>query len=76
MKEIIMQPIGYVRNNVENNRKQGNGKKLMSFVKKYFRDKAKEFILVTDKSNETAKKFYEANGWKTGEYDFYTFFYS
>ena len=60
----------------ENFRKQGNGKKLMSFVKEYFRDKAKGFILVTDKSNETAKKFYEANGWKTGEYDFYTFFYS
>ena len=50
----------------------------MSFVKEYFLrgEKTKGFILVTDKSNETAKKFYEANGWKTGEYDFYTFFYS
>ena len=44
-------------------------------VKEYFRDKAKGFILVTDIDNLTAKSFYENNGWKTGEYDFYTFFY-
>lgn len=59
----------------ENFRKQGYGRKLMAYVKEYFTNKAKGFILVTDKTNETAKKFYEVNGWKTGEYDFYTFFY-
>ena len=47
----------------------------MQSVKEYFKNKAKGFILVTDKENHTAKKFYEGNGWKTGEYDFYTFYY-
>lgn len=56
-------------------RHKGYGRVLMSFVKEYFRDKAKGFILVTDIDNLTAKSFYENNGWKTGEYDFYTFFY-
>ena len=35
----------------------------------------KEFILVTDKENHTAKSFYDNNGWETGEYDFYTYYY-
>ena len=56
-------------------RHKGYGQALMSFVKEYFRDKAKGFILVTDIDNFTAKSFYEQNGWKTGEHDFYTFFY-
>lgn len=56
-------------------RKKGCGGQLMDFVKDYFSDKAKGFILVTDKTNSTAKAFYEKNGWETGEYDFYTFFY-
>lgn len=54
---------------------KGFGTQLMQSVKEYFKDKAKGFILVTDKENYTAKKFYESNGWKTGEYDFYTFYY-
>ena len=33
------------------------------------------FILVTDKDNVTAKSLYDKNGWETGEYDFYTYFY-
>ena len=59
----------------EDVRHKGYGKALMAFVKEYFRDKAKGFILVTDIDNFTAKSFYEQNGWKTGEHDFYTFFY-
>lgn len=56
-------------------RNKGYGTALMSYVKEYFSDKAKGFILVTEKSNLTAKTFYDNNGWETGEYDFYTFFY-
>ena len=56
-------------------RHQGYGQALMNFVKDYFNNKAKGFILVTDKDNLTAKAFYAHNGWKTDEYDFYTFFY-
>lgn len=56
-------------------RKKGYGQALMQSVKKYFSETAKGFILVTDKTNSTAKKFYEKNGWQTGEYDFYTFYY-
>lgn len=59
----------------ENYRNQGIGQELMAFVKNYFADKAKGFILVTEKSNSRAKAFYEKNSWKTGEYDFYTYFY-
>ena len=54
---------------------KGFGTQLMQSVKEYFKDKAKGFILVTDKENHTAKRFYESNGWKTGEYAFYTFYY-
>lgn len=56
-------------------RNKGYGTSLMSYVKDYFSNRAKGFILVTDKDNFTAKSFYEHNGWNTGEYDFYTFFY-
>ncbi len=59
----------------ENYRNKGYGTALMSYVKEYFRDSAKGFILVTDKDNFVAKSFYESNDWKTGEYDFYTYFY-
>ena len=56
-------------------RGNGIGTQLMQSVKEYFKDKAKGFILVTDKENHTSKKFYDGNGWKTGEDDFYTFYY-
>ncbi len=56
-------------------RKKGTGRALMKAVKEYFKDSAKGFFLVTDKDNENAKKFYSANGWKSGEYDFYTYYY-
>ena len=59
----------------KNYRKQGYGTKLMESVKSYFKDCAKGFILVTDKDNVTAKSFYDKNGWETGTYDFYTYFY-
>ena len=59
----------------KNYRKQGYGTKLMEYVKAYFKDSAKGFILVTDKDNVTAKSLYDKNGWETGEYDFYTYFY-
>lgn len=59
----------------EDYRKQGIGTELMNAVKEYFSDKAKGFILVTDKENHTAKSFYDNNGWETGEYDFYTYYY-
>lgn len=56
-------------------RKQGYGTKLMDHVKLYFKDSVKGFILVTGKDNMTAKSLYEKNGWKTGEYDLYTYYY-
>ena len=59
----------------KNYRKQGYGTKLMEYVKKYFKDSAKGFILVTDKDNVTAKSLYDKNGWETGEHDLYTYFY-
>lgn len=59
----------------KNYRKQGYGTKLMEYVKTYFEDSAKGFILVTDKDNVTAKSFYDKNGWKTGAHDLYTYFY-
>ncbi len=59
----------------EDYRGKGYGTSLMSYVKEYFQNKAKGFILVTDKDNFTAKSFYDKNGWDTGQYDFYTFFY-
>lgn len=59
----------------KNYRKQGYGTKLMEYVKSYFEDSAKGFILVTDKDNATAKSLYDKNGWETGEYDLYTYFY-
>ncbi|MBP3273288.1 MAG: GNAT family N-acetyltransferase [Ruminococcus sp.] len=60
---------------VEEYRRKGAATALMTAVKEYFRDRAKGFILVTDKTNHTAKSFYDKNGWKTDEYDFYTFYY-
>ena len=56
-------------------RRKGYASALMSAVKKFFYDRAKGFTLITEKTNTTAKAFYNANGWKTDEYDFYTFFY-
>ncbi len=60
---------------VEESRKQGIATELMKAVKEHFIDTAKGFILVTDKDNYIAKKFYDKNGWKTDEYDFYTYYY-
>ncbi|MCR5478962.1 MAG: GNAT family N-acetyltransferase [Ruminococcus sp.] len=60
---------------VEQHRRKGVATALMNAVKEYFTDKTKGFILVTDKDNYTAKSFYDKNGWKTNEYDFYTYYY-
>jgi len=62
----------YVQESV---RRKGVGTSLMNAVIEHFKDKAKGFILVTDKSNAIAKQFYNRNGWKTDVYDFYTYSY-
>lgn len=59
----------------EGERHKGVAKSLMNAVMEHFKTSAKGFILVTDKTNSTAKSFYESCGWETGEYDFYTYFY-
>lgn len=56
-------------------RQKGCGSALMSAVINHFKTSAKGFILVTDKTNTIASKFYKKHGWKTDEYDFYTYFY-
>lgn len=56
-------------------RSKGVATLLMKTVKEYFKDSSKGFILVTEKSNSTAKKFYDKCDFETDEYDFYTFFY-
>lgn len=58
---------------LEEERKKGIGSLLMNAVKEYFKDSAKGFILVTEKSNLAAKQFYSKHGWNTGVYDFYTY---
>jgi GNAT superfamily N-acetyltransferase len=60
---------------LEEARCKGVATALMNAVKAYFKDSAKGFLLVTDKTNATAKRFYETCGWETGEHDLYTFFY-
>lgn len=52
-------------------RKQDIGTSLLEYIKKYYENKIKGIILVTDKSNFQAKKLYDKMGWKTGIYDFY-----
>ena len=48
----------------------------MTCAKEYFCGNAKEgFILLTEKSNATAKSFYKNDGWTCTDYDLYTFFY-
>ncbi len=59
----------------ETERNKGVGSSLMDAVKEHFRGDSKGFILVTAKTNDTAKHFYDRHGWKTNEYDFYTYFY-
>lgn len=56
-------------------REQGIGTELMNAVTEHFKDKAKGFLLVTDKTNAVAKQFYSNYGWKTDEYDIYTYYY-
>ena len=56
-------------------RKKGYGTQLMEYVKGYFCDAAKGFVLLTEKDNSTAKRFYSGNGWETDVYDLYTFYY-
>ncbi len=60
---------------LETERKKGVGTMLMNAVFEYFKDKAKGCILVTDKTNTTAKEFYNKLGWKTDTYDFYTYYF-
>jgi GNAT superfamily N-acetyltransferase len=59
----------------EEERGQGIGSALMEAVKEHFRGKAKGFILVTEKTNAGAKRFYDRHGWKTDHFDFYCYFY-
>lgn len=56
-------------------RGKGIGSALMETVKEHFRNKAKGFILVTEKTNAGAKRFYDRHGWKTDHFDFYCYFY-
>lgn len=56
-------------------RQKGYGSALMDAVIEHFKLTAKGFILVTEKTNHTAKRFYDKHGWQTDEYDFYTYFY-
>lgn len=59
----------------ESKRCKGVGSLLMNAVIDYFKEQAKGFTLVTAKSNIIAKQFYIDHGWKTDEYDFFTYFY-
>jgi GNAT superfamily N-acetyltransferase len=56
-------------------RNSGVGSALMEAIKERFRGKAKGFILVTEKTNIEAKRFYNKHGWKTDHFDFYCYFY-
>ncbi|MCL2698553.1 MAG: GNAT family N-acetyltransferase [Oscillospiraceae bacterium] len=58
---------------IDSERKNGIATELMNNVFDYFKDKAKGCILVTSKTNIPAKQFYDKLGWKTGDYDFYTY---
>ena len=59
----------------EHKRNAGIGTLLMEAVKAHFSGKAKGFILVTEKTNTGAKRFYGRHGWKTDHFDFYSYFY-
>ena len=56
-------------------RNAGIGSLLMEAVKTNFRGKAKGFILVAEKTNTSAKRFYDKHGWQTDHFDFYSYFY-
>lgn len=56
-------------------RRKGHGRALMARAKEYFCGNAKGFILLTEKSNATAKSFYENDGCICADYGLYTFFY-
>ena len=60
----------------EEYRNKGYGTALMTAVKNHFKESAKGFVLLTGKDNITAQKFYSGNGWESGIYDVYTFFYN
>jgi len=60
----------------EEARNSGVGSALMEAVIEYFRGNAKGFILITEKTNAGAKRFYDRYGWKTDHFDFYTYFYN
>ena len=60
---------------IEDERSKGIGSSLVKAVKEYFRGTAKGFILVTQKTNTGAKRFYDKHGWRTDVFDFYTYFY-
>ena len=59
----------------EANRNSGLGSALMEAVKKHFCGKAKGFILVAEKANTGAKRFYKKNGWKTDHFDFFWYYF-
>ena len=59
----------------ENERNRGIGSSLMEAVKEHFRGNSKGFILVTEKTNIGAKRFYDRHGWETNHFDFYHYFY-
>ena len=59
----------------EEARNSGIGSLLMEAVKTYFRGRGKGFILITEKTNTGAKRFYAKHGWQTDHFDFYCYFY-
>ena len=59
----------------QNERNAGVGSLLMEATKIHFCGKAKGFILVAEKTNAGAKRFYDRHGWKTDHFDFYCYFY-
>jgi predicted N-acetyltransferase YhbS len=56
-------------------RNSGIGSALMDAVKKHFDGKAKGLILVAEKTNTGAKRFYAKHGWKTDRFDFYWYYF-
>ena len=59
----------------EAKRNSGLGSALMEAVKRHFHGKAKGFILVAEKTNAGAKRFYIKHGWKTDHFDFFWYYF-
>jgi len=47
----------------------------MEAVKKHFYGEAKGLILVAEKTNTGAKRFYMKHGWKTDHFDFFWYYF-